>query len=327
VFNDSRIQITQWVEIVPSDQPVLLKYKDTKQEMRLLNRVLVKYIIENKDTQQHNVGLRFLLDTFIGSNDGVPFTIPTLPGLVDHQEQFNDEKAPDNKEIPDFIQALQNPNIKDHGIVAHLTLKVLGLETPNRVTLGAWPDKELQNIARGQPGADKAWSEMTRWDVPYLDMQLMLKAQRPQPSADSAVVMYWNPQPLAPGAKREVGFAYGLGNFEGTKGKIGLTINGTPAVGKTLIVTALINNPKPGQTATLELPGGFFELVGGKQTQAVPPVPGEIVDPEKRNSPVTWEIRARRKTSKGLQAEVRVTSEKESQSKKITIKKSVRAFR
>ena len=37
---------------------------------------MVRYQIENKDTQNHKVGLRFLLDTYIGANDGVPFTIP-----------------------------------------------------------------------------------------------------------------------------------------------------------------------------------------------------------------------------------------------------------
>ena len=51
------------------------------EQSRRLDTCLVRYVIENTDVRSHRVGLRFMLDTFIGANDGVPFTIPGV-GLL-----------------------------------------------------------------------------------------------------------------------------------------------------------------------------------------------------------------------------------------------------
>ena len=73
VFNDApNVQITQTVELVAG------------QESGQLDTCLVRYRIDNKDGMRHSVGLRFLLDTYIGANDGVPFLIPG-------QNQFCDD--------------------------------------------------------------------------------------------------------------------------------------------------------------------------------------------------------------------------------------------
>ena len=82
--------MTQFVEVVPGEQS------------RLLDTCLVRYVIENQDGAAHTVGIRFLLDTYIGSNDGVPFTIPGAANLCDTQMEFNS-----TAEVPDFIQALE----------------------------------------------------------------------------------------------------------------------------------------------------------------------------------------------------------------------------
>ena len=63
-----------------------------------------------------------MIDTMIGDNDGVPFTVPGLPGLV---TTFADFRQP--KEIPDFIQALEVPNLRNPGTIAHMTLVKVGL--------------------------------------------------------------------------------------------------------------------------------------------------------------------------------------------------------
>src|SRR5205823_4683684 len=63
------ISVKQVVEIVPGGLS-----DDGKN--RLLDTCLVRYDIRNNDpTLPHRVGLRFMLDTFIGSTDAVPFTI------------------------------------------------------------------------------------------------------------------------------------------------------------------------------------------------------------------------------------------------------------
>ena len=70
----------------------------------------------------HKVGLRVMLDTFIGANDGVPFTIPGKPGFVDTKADFGE------KQIPDYIEAVENPDDpKNPGTVARLGLTDLQL--------------------------------------------------------------------------------------------------------------------------------------------------------------------------------------------------------
>jgi hypothetical protein len=293
-----RIQVAQIVEVIPNEQPTDIKFEGKEKEMRLLDTVLVRYEIENKDSKPHKVGLRFLLDTYIGGNDGVPFTIPGEAKLCTTQLDFDPDKG---KKIPDYIQALEFPDIKNPGTVAHLSLRVPGLEVPSRVTLGAWPHGSLTDPATGA----KLRGHLTLWQVPLLDMQFGGRS-------DSAVTMYWKEQELAPNAKREVGFAYGLGDFAGAGGRIGLSTGGDYSVGGTFTVTALIDNPKRGETATLKLPEGF-ELEEGEATQNVPP-PQNAKD---ARSPVTWKVKAKEKGRKVIRVS---TSTGDAQSKKVTIK-------
>ena len=106
---NNKILVTQTVELVPGDQS------------RVLDTCLVRYKIENQDTVPHKVGLRFMLDTYIGANDGVPYTIPGLSGLCDTSKDMPTE-AP----IPDFIQALERDDLKNPGTIAQLRLHMGG---------------------------------------------------------------------------------------------------------------------------------------------------------------------------------------------------------
>jgi hypothetical protein len=264
VYDAQQVYITQTVELVPGAQS------------RYLDTCLVRYRLENKDTQPHRVGIRFLLDTYIGANDGVPFTIPGQSQLCDTMMEFN---RPD--EVPDFIQALEHGDLAHPGTVAHLQLRLGGkLDPPDRVTLGTWPNPRL---AAQDPHCRQ---EKTLWDVPVLP----IKALRDNP--DSAVTIYWNDRDLDPGASREVGFAYGLGmvaSGEGEGGgKLGVTVGGSFTPGGEFTLTAYVSNPQPNQTVTLTLPEGF-RLVAGDETQPVAPLPRGSAS---ANSPVTWKVKA-----------------------------------
>lgn len=260
MYDREQVRITQIVEIVAG------------QQTRLLDTCLVRYRIENTDDRPHRVGLRFLLDTYIGANDGVPFTIPGTNQLCDTRRDFNRPQ-----EIPDFIQALEHESLKEPGTIAHLQLRVGGLEAPERVTLGAWPNPRLDTID------PRCRQEKTRWEVPVLP----IKSLTPP---DSAVTMYWQERELAPGASREVGFAYGLGQVSSGEGggKLAVTVGGSFAPGGEFTLTAYVHDPAPGETVQLTLPAGFTILEGG-ETQSVPPVPAGAAS---RNSPVTWKVRA-----------------------------------
>src|SRR5207237_139990 len=123
-----KIVITQYVEIVPAGLSA-----DGKK--RLLDTCLVRYDITNEDPVPHTVALRFLLDTFIGGNDAVPFTIAGQKELCDTMKTFDKPE-----DVPDYISALEKQDLKNPGTVAHLSLKYgAPLEPPGQVTLGAWP--------------------------------------------------------------------------------------------------------------------------------------------------------------------------------------------
>jgi hypothetical protein len=261
IYDRERLLVTQSVEVVPGEQSPLL---DT---------CLARYRIENQDGRPHTVGLRFLLDTYIGANDGVPFTVPGARELCDTQMEFGRAE-----QVPDFIQALERGDLTNPGTVAHVRFRPGGgLEAPDRVTLGAWPNLRLA-------GRDpRCRQEKTLWDVPVLPIKSI-------PPGDSAVVMYWNEKPLSPGGSREVGFTYGLGSVSSHEGggRLGLTAGGSFTPGGEFTLTAYVSNPVPDQTVTLELPAGF-RLVEGPATQAVPPLPPGALS---QNSPVTWRIKA-----------------------------------
>lgn len=285
-YDSQKVEVTQTVEIVAGEQVA------AGQTKRRLDTCLVRYRIDNKDEQPHRVAFRFVLDTFIGGNDGVPFTIPGASGLCNTSRDFASPES-----VPDFIQALEHPSLDNPGTVAHLTLRLGGgVDAPDRVTLGRWIN-QLQWKAFEKPHVD--------WEFPVQSM-----------GNDSGVVLYWNERAIPAGGHRDLGFAYGLGSVASTEGgKLGLTVGGSFRPGEEFTVTAYIHEPLPRQTVSLELPRGL-KLVEGEATQNVPALPSGAAS---RNSPVTWKVKAakadrftlRVKSSNGLsQSQVVTVSSK-----------------
>jgi hypothetical protein len=249
------IAVSQILEIVPSKQPVEVK---PGVQQRLLDTCLIRYVIENKDSKPRKVGLRIMIDTQIGGNDGVPFTVPGL-GLVDTMKDF-----PTAKEVPEFVQALETGNLLKPGTVGHLSLKIAGLESPDRVSLTHWPGSSAP------------------WEVPIKPIK--------EGRFDSAIVLYWQERELRPGEKRELGFAYGLGSISSTErtGHLALTVDGQFDVGQLFTATAYVNNPSKGESLTLILPKGL-ERSGGADKEPVPPLAAQA---KEGNSIVSWKIKA-----------------------------------
>jgi len=256
-------------------------------QSRLLDTCLVRYTLENTDGEPHDVGVRFLLDTFIGANDGVPFYVPGRPQPCNTQLRF--DRA---DEVPDYIQALENDtgDLSNPGTVATLQFRVgQGLEPPDRVTLGGWPNDLLSRF--GVAGADGL---TTMWEVPVVPMKEMQRlAPRIQRRAepDSAVALYWGPKTLAPGARRDVGFTVGLGKVAAeAKGKLLLSVGGQTYRDGEFTLTALVHRPEPGEKLTLKLSRKSFKLLGGAAEEAVPPAAADAARPV---STVSWRIKAR----------------------------------
>jgi hypothetical protein len=221
---------------------------------RQLDSILVRWVLQNSGSVARPAGLRIQLDTLIGANDGVPFTIPGRSGLVSTFADFRRAA-----EVPDFIQALERPSLRDPGTIAHLTLKAgRGIEPASRVSLTLWPDAG-------------AATRLT-YDVPVVHMK-----------RDSAVVMYWPEKSLKPGESRTVGFAYGLGSVS-TNDKLGLTLGGSFEPGQSFTVTAYVESPISNQTLRLDLPEGL-RRADGDQTQTV-----AAASNGRNTSIVTWKV-------------------------------------
>jgi hypothetical protein len=248
------LRVTQIVQLVPSQQPVEVAKGLSK---RLLDTLLVRYRIENPGNRAREVGLRFFLDTMIGDNDGAPFMVAGRPTLIGADARADFRKP---EEIPDFVEALEKPDLKDPGTVAHLTLKLGGLvEPPGRVL--------LTNYARDQP-----------WEIPVQNL-----------GSDSAVVLYWNPRALPPGQTREMGFTYGLGSLASLAGKLGIAVAGSFYKGEAFTVSAYVLDPTAKQTMSIKLPPEL-QLAEGKEAQELSP-PKERKD---TTALVTWKVKALR---------------------------------
>lgn len=226
-YGTEKILITQTVEIVVGEQTLLY---DT---------ALVTYQIENADNKAHAVGLRVMLDTYIGLDDGVPFLVPPTNKAV---AQLVDTKAELEKDkIPPVIWALESPNLDDAtNVVAEMGLKLKGLDPIDKLVICRWPQDW---------GAAEA-----RWNWPY---EAINKNAERGAEKDSCVVLYWDEKELAAGAKRVMGFTYGLGRVaDGKNGDKALRLfaGGSSRVGGSFVISAYVKDPKAKQKVSLQLP-------------------------------------------------------------------------
>jgi hypothetical protein len=114
--------ITQVVEVVPT------KAKAGKK--RQLDAAMVRYYVDNKDDKSHTVGIRIFMDVFIVDNDGALFAAPNQPNKILNGVELK------GKQVPDYLQFLQRPDLKNPGFVAHMTYNFgKAFAMPDRVVL------------------------------------------------------------------------------------------------------------------------------------------------------------------------------------------------
>jgi hypothetical protein len=230
-FVRQRIRVTQHVQIVPGQSG----YLDT---------CLVHYTIHNQDSNKHKVGIRVLLDTYIGANDGVPFTIPGRKGFVETKANFV------RKQIPDYIEVVERPDDpKDPGTVArlglrHLPLGTTELEDMDRLLICRWP------------GSRALWDFNTE----------PMNADKSNP--DSCVVMYWPYLNMNPRDTREVAFTYGLGSLD-VDTNMALSVPGSVPTHTEFIVTAYVWRANTGDKVKLHLPDGLSLADGESEEKAI----------------------------------------------------------
>jgi hypothetical protein len=232
VYEHGKIRIIQEAEVVPT--------KATKPgQKRRLDAVFVQHYIENLDTRPHSVGARIFMDVYIVDNDGALFAAPTEPDKVLDGVELK------GKKLPDYVQFLQRPDLKNPGFVAHMTLNLgRNIDMADRVV--------LTGLGAQQDG----------WNVGVQ-----------QANGDSAMAVFWEPKEIKPGAKRHIAYGYGQGITPAPEpeGRVTLNLAGSFEPGKLFTVTAVVQDPAQGQSLALELPPGMA-LVEGKERQPVPPL-------------------------------------------------------
>jgi len=252
----------------------------------------IKYVLTNQGRSAHEVGLRIMLDTLIGDNDGVPFVVPGRTGITDRAIRLR------GAAVPDFVQALEFADLVNPGVIVNLTLRGADTTPPDEVVISAWCDEN----------ADWDYYAPLGGDGHPLD-----RCGRRGSEPDSAIGLYYAPKPLAPGESRAIIAYYGLGGISSTESgnvQLSLTFNRNVQPGDTFWVTALATLPKSGQTLRLELPAGLSLAAGHRAEQALP-AGGDYTQ-------VSWQVVADQPLT-GAKIVVRLLPDDVSESQTITV--------
>lgn len=249
------LRITQTIEILKGEQT------------QLYDTVLIKYQVKNQDTKAQTVGLRMILDTYIGSTDGVPFHVAASDTADGHW--VTTKKIFLQKAIPDFIRAIECSDAS--GVVAELCPKLPGSEPLSRLVLCRWPD----------------FNEI-RFDWEYQAMN-----DPPKRDKDSCAALFWEKMQINPGDVRTLAFTYGLGRIPVVqsgeyvgKGKLRLLTSPHVQAGQPFVVTAYIKGERG--DASIALPDGLV-LVNEAQAKKVPAPPAADT-----YSQVSWKVLAKK---------------------------------
>jgi len=171
--------VLEYNNIVVSQELSFVKGKTTGN----FDTVKIEYKVENKDNVSHNVEIKLVLDTYLGTNDGAPFSIPSI-GIVTTDTMLTGEK------IPDFWYALDN--VKQPTISAIGVLKVDGYPLPKKVLFTNWPNLYYS----------KQW-------IPKLQEGRKFKSSIIT-GTDSACAIYWGPVTVSAGETYKCCFLYGI---------------------------------------------------------------------------------------------------------------------
>lgn len=207
----------------------------------------ITYRLRNTGSIPRRVGLRIMLDTLLGENDGAPFRVG--------EEAITTDRLFEGDRIPQFVQAFDS--LSDPRVMSQATLRGDDATVPDAVYFANWGA-----LADGV------------WEFDFQPGRDFLRAGEFE--LDSAIALYWYPVSLEPGAELVYTTYYGLGGITIVAGdlSLGLTsparVSGHHAETVTFPVIAYIENTGEGTArdveAVLELPSGLH--LAGDQRQA-----------------------------------------------------------
>lgn len=161
----------------------------------LADSAQIQYRITNQGDQEEKVGLRIMLDTMLGENDGAPFRLG--------EDTISTDSLYYDKQLDDFWQAfdsISNPQVTSQG-------SFIGpdVSTPDRVYFSDWG-----SLADGV------------WDFDFNPGQEFIR--KGEYEIDSAMAMYWVPEIIEPGQSKTYITKYGLGGITIVPGILSLGV-------------------------------------------------------------------------------------------------------
>lgn len=148
---------------------------------RLLDTVRINTVVRNTSMEPHRVGVRLVIDTLLGSNDGSPFKVG--------EQSITSETELSGNEIQDYWIAYDS--LEDPGVVARGTLRGPGLTTPDRVLFSNWGKL-----------ADH------EWEPPFNPGQSFQREGEAE--MDSATALYWEESTIMPDGELQFTTLYGI---------------------------------------------------------------------------------------------------------------------
>lgn len=145
--------------------------------------ISIQYQCTNRSTEKKNIGIRIMMDTMLGENDGSPFKINGDP--VTREREYRGEG------IPKIFQAMNS--LKDPNIVATGYLYYNQAERPDKVQFASWTDIH-----------DSDWEYVVNTSQTILH--------------DSALAVYFDEEPLAAQKTKTVVTRYGVYNTDSAGG-------------------------------------------------------------------------------------------------------------
>jgi hypothetical protein len=186
---------------------------------RVKDSVLIDYKITNRSDTAVTVGLRLMLDTKLGSNDGAPFRIGT-------RAITSEIRVPKSELFP-YWQTFDN--LTTPTVIAQGTLESPedGLVPPDTIILANWGSL-----------ADNPWN------VDYTEGRSFIRTGEEE--KDTALGMYWEPIQLAPHQTTHIRTVYGLGGLTVAPGDLSLgmssPVEATIGARRELLIMGYVTN-------------------------------------------------------------------------------------
>jgi hypothetical protein len=250
---------------------------------RVEDAARIVYQVTNEGDAPHSVGLRMMLDTMLGANDGAPLRAGRQ-AIAAAAELAGDE-------IPDYWQAFDS--LSEPAVISQGTLRAPGLSAPNRLQMVDWGTL-----------ADAPW------DFPFpIGADFTRRGEEAQ---DTAVALYWDPAPLAAGESRTFASLYGVGGVTLSPAELSLGLTAPAEVDyqydedRPFSVVAYVENTGgfAARGATLKL--GLSE--GLMLAEGRPAVPLGLLEPG-RTRQATWRVLSTGMVTGNLQLVASVTSD------------------